>query len=94
MSEELNNFFSKSHQNCHHNWNSYLTNNANEVFDSVDKAAFKYKNHPSILTIKNSLGVAIPVLFIEVSLFDIGEELSSLNTKKNLLHLKTYKRTF
>ena len=88
MSEELNNFFSKSHQNCH------LTNNANEVFDSVDKAVFKYKNHPSILTIKNSLGVAIPVLFIEVSLFDIGEELSSLNTKKNLLHLKTYKRTF
>ena len=76
MSEELNNFFSKSHQNCH------LTNNANEVFDSVDKAAFKYKNHPSILTIKNSLCVTIPFLFNEVSLFDIGEELSNVNTKK------------
>ena len=58
-------------------------NNANEVLDPVDKAVFKYKNHPSILTIKTSLGLTTPFLFNEVSLADIEEELSNLNTKKS-----------
>ena len=49
VSEELI-FFSKCHQKIE---NSYLTKNANKVLDPVDKAVFKYKNHPSILTIKN-----------------------------------------
>ena len=57
-------------------------NNTNEALHPVDKAVFKYKNHPSILTIKNSLRVTTPVLFNEVSLVDIEEELSNLNAKK------------
>ena len=45
-------------------------NNANEVLDPVDKAIFKYKNHPSILTIKNALVATTPFLFNEVFLSD------------------------
>ena len=70
--------------------NSYLTNNANDV---LDKAVFKYENHPSILAIKNSLGATTPCFFNQVSLSDIEEELSNFN-KKNLLYLKIYRRRF
>ena len=50
----------------------------------MDKAVFKYKNHPGILTIKNSLRVTTLFLFNEVSLTDdIEEELSNLNAKKS-----------
>ena len=61
--------------------NPYLTNNTNEVLDSLEKAVFKYKNHPIILATKNSLGVS--TLFNKVSFSDIEEELSNLNTKKS-----------
>ena len=57
--------------------------NAKEVLDPVDKAVFKHKNHPRILTIKNLLGARTTFLFNEVSLSDIEEELSSRNTKKS-----------
>ena len=82
VSEELNNFFQNATKTLNVIENSYLTNNANEVLDPVDKAVFKYKNHPSILTIKNSLGATTTFLFNEVSLSDIDKELSNLNTKK------------
>ena len=83
VSEELNNFFRNTPKTLNIIENSYLTNNANEILDPVDKAVFKYKNHPGILTIKNSLRVTTPFLFQEVSLADIGEELSNLNVKKS-----------
>ena len=73
VSEELNNFFQNATKTLNIIENSYLTNNANEVLDPVDKAVFKYKNHPSILAIKNSLVVTTPFLFNEVSLADIEE---------------------
>ena len=82
VSEELNNFFQNATKTLNVIENSYLTNNANEVLDPVDEAVFKYKNHPSILTIKNLLGATTTFLFNEVSLFDIEKELSNLNTKK------------
>ena len=81
--EELNNFFQNSTKDLNINKNLYLTNNANEVLDPVDKAVFKYNNNPSISTIKNPLGATTPFLFNEVSLSDIEEELSNLNTKKS-----------
>ena len=82
VSEELNNFFQNATKTLNVIENSYLTNNANEVLDPVDKAVFKYKNHPSILTIKNLLGATTTFLFNEVSLSDIEKELSNLDTKK------------
>ena len=93
MTEELNNFFQNTTKTLNIIENSYLTSNTNEDLNPVDKAVFKYKNHPTILTTKNSLGATIPFLFNEVSLSDIEDELSNLNTK-NLLHLKIYQRRF
>ena len=76
-------FFQNATKTLNITVNSHLTNNANEVLDPVDNAVFKYNNNPSILTIKNSLGATTPFLFNEVSLSDIKEELSNLNTKKS-----------
>ena len=81
VSEELNNFFQNATKTLNIIENSYLTNKANKVLDPVDKPVFKYKNHLSTLTIKNSLGVITPFLFSEVSLADIEKELSNLKTK-------------
>ena len=83
MSEELHNFFQSATKTLNIIENSHLKNNANEVLDPVDKTAFKYKNCPSILTIKNSLGTTTPFLFNEVSLSENEEELSKLNTIKS-----------
>ena len=55
VSEELNNFFQNATKTLKIIENSYLTNNANEVLDPANKVVFKYKNHYSTLTIKNSL---------------------------------------
>ena len=55
VTEELYNFFQNATKTLNRIENSYLTSNKNEHLDSVDKAVFKYKNHPSILTTKNSL---------------------------------------
>ena len=41
-------------------------NNANEVLHPVNKAILKYKNHPNILTITDTLHAATPFLFSEV----------------------------
>lgn len=58
-----------------HNWKFLFNNNVNEALDPEDKAVFKSRNYPSILTIKNSLGVVTSLLFDEVTLSDIKEEL-------------------
>ena len=67
--------------------NSYLTSNANQVLDPVDKVVFQYKNHPSIVTIKNALGATTPFFFNRVSLSHIEKQLSNLDTK----NASTYK---
>ena len=83
VSEELNNFFQNVTKTFNIIENSYLTNNANEILDPVDKTVFKYKNYPSILAIKNLVRATTPFLFNEVSLADIEKELSNLDTKKS-----------
>ena len=57
-------------------------NSTNKKLDPLIKAVFKYKNHPSILTIKTLLGATTPFLFNKVSLSHIEKELSSFNTNK------------
>ena len=86
-------FFQNATKTLNITENSHLTNNANEVLDPVDKTVFKYNNNPSISTIKNPLGATTPFLFNEVSLSDIEEELSNLNTKKSST-LKMYRRRY
>ena len=61
---------------------SYTTDQSNEIEDQVKKAIFKYKNHPSIILIKNKITVPELLVFTEASVSDIEKELSNLNTKK------------
>ena len=82
ISEELNNFFKNASKSLNIQQNSYLTDDANETKDQVKKAIFKYKNHPSIILIKNKITVPELFAFTEASVSDIEKELSNLNTTK------------
>ena len=81
--EELNTFLRMLQKSLNMQQNSYITDESNEIKDQVKKAIFKYKNHPSIILIKNK--VTVPELFVfpEASVSDNEKELSNLNTKKN-----------
>ena len=45
--------------------------NETSYTDTVEKAIYKYANHPSILLIKNNIRGATPFLFKEASLEDL-----------------------
>ena len=49
----------------------YLTDKSNEIEDQLKKVIFKYKNHPSIILIKNKITVTELFAFTEASVFDI-----------------------
>ena len=59
--------------------NSCLTDKS-ELSDPVNKAISKYKNHPSILLIKDKIRKSAH--FLEASLSNIEKGLRNLNTKK------------
>ena len=82
ISEELNISFKNATKSLNIRQNSYLTDQSNEIEDQVKKAIFKYKNHPSIILIKNKITVPELFAFTEASVSDIEKELSNLNTKK------------
>ena len=62
--------------------NSYLIDKT-ELSDSANKAISKYKNHPSILLIKDIIRNPASFSFKEASLSDIEKQLRNLNTKKS-----------
>ena len=62
--------------------NSYLIDKS-ELSDPVNKAISKYKNHPSILLIKDKIRNPESFSFKEASLSDIEKELRNFNTKKS-----------
>ena len=82
ISEELNISFKNATKSLNIRQNSYLTDESNEIEDQVKKAIFKYKNHPSIILIKNKITVPELFAFTEASVSDIEKELSNLNAKK------------
>ena len=82
ISEELNTFFKNATKSLNIQQNSYITDQSNEIEDQVKKAIFKYKNHPSIILIKNKATVPELFAFTEASVSDIEKGLSNLNTKK------------
>ena len=79
VSEEINFFFQNATKNLDINENSYIKDETNEYTDTVEKAIYKYANHPSILLIKNNIRGATPFLFKEASL---EKEILHLNSKK------------
>ena len=79
ISEELNISFKNATKSLNIRQNSYLTDESNEIEDQVKKAIFKYKNHPSIILIKNKITISELLAF---SVSDIEKELSNLNSRK------------
>ena len=93
ISEELNTFFKNATKTLNIRQNFYLTDEPNEIEDQEKKAIFKYKNHPSVILIKNKIAVPELFVFIEGFVSDIEKQLSNLNTKKvskfkKILHQK------
>ena len=82
LSEKLNTFFKNAAKSLNIRQNSYLTDESNEIEDQVKKAIFKYKNHSSIILIKDKITVPELFAFTEASVSDIEKELSNFNTKK------------
>ena len=82
ISEELNTLFKNATRSLNIRQNSYITDESNEIEGQVKKAISKYKNHPSIILIKNKITVPELFVFTEASVSDIEKELSNLNTKK------------
>ena len=82
VSEELNNFFQNAIKTLNINENSYIVDSSSSITDPVDKAINTYKNHPSILLIKQKLENVDRFSFKDVSVSEIEEELRELNSHK------------
>ena len=62
--------------------NDELLNDTISVTDPIQKVILKYKNHPSIMKIKEKHGLGDKFLFHHVSLVDIETEIRLLNNSK------------
>ena len=80
--EVFNDFFSNAVSNMNIQINSELLNDTIDVTDPVQKAIFKYKDHPSIMRIKEKYGFGDKFLFHHVSLAAIITEIMLLNNSK------------
>ena len=64
------------------NENKLITNKTDHISDPIDKALFKFEHHPSILKIKEKVGVGVGFSFNNVSKEEIMKEIKKLNPKK------------
>ena len=78
--EELSTFFKNTAKSLNVQQNYYLTYESNEIEDQIKKSIFKYKNHSSIILIKNKITELFA--FTKASLSDIKKELSNHNTNE------------
>ena len=67
VSEEINFFFQNATRSLDIKENSCIKDETNEYTDTVEKDIYKYKNHPSILLIKDNISGATPFLVKEAS---------------------------
>ena len=82
VSEELDSFFQNATKTLNINENSYILHSSISITDPVDKAINTYKNHPSILLIKQKLENVDHFSFKEVSIIEIEKKLRELNSNK------------
>ena len=75
VSEELDSFFQNATKTLNVNENSYILHSSISITDPVDKAINTYKNHPSILLIKQKLENVDHFSFKEVSIIEIEKKL-------------------
>ena len=81
VAEVLNNFFDNAVKDLKINENQYILSNTNGIDNPVDIAVEKYKNHPSILTIKANVSSS-NCHFQTVTQKDIENEISNLDSTK------------
>ena len=81
VAEILNTYFSESVNNLEIQENSYILNSADHLLDPIDKALYKFDNHPSILKIREKVNGA-KFRFSSVTLQELVREINSLNPKK------------
>ena len=84
LAETFNNFFKEAVSKLSIQENSYLVDiiDSADINDPVDIAVAKYKNHPSILKIKEKVDTNLDFNFTEVSLKEVENQMHKLNTKK------------
>ena len=80
--EILNSFFSNAVKNLKIPEFKDINPLAENIPHPVFKAILKYKNHPSIIAIKNARRKGLGFYFSEVSVDDICKELKRLNSRK------------
>ena len=86
VAEEMNDFFKNATNTLNISQNNYLKDIVSiSSLDSVDKAVLQYKNHPSILVIKNetrNMENILPFSFQKVKLEEIQDQMKKLNPRK------------
>ena len=82
VANSLNNYFDKAIDNLEINENRLLLSDVSCLTDPIDITVQKFRNHPSILSIQQSVETVHTFDFSEVSLDEIATEVNKLNNKK------------
>ena len=87
IAEGLNLFFSDAVKSLNIAENTYITNRVSDnLKHPVTRAIEKYKNHPSVLIIKDKIFQGNKFSFFEVSQSGVEKEIKNLNVKKATTH--------
>ena len=82
VANSLNNYFDKAVNNLEINENRLLLSDVSCLTDPIDITVHKFRNHPSIISIQQSVEIVHTFDFCEVSLDEIATEVNKLNNKK------------
>ena len=82
VADEINSFFTNATKNLGITENTYIVDISNDITDPVNKAIYKFKNHPSILLIQRKVANDSTFSFNEAFFSEIEKELRSLNPNK------------
>ena len=81
VAEILNTYFSESVNSLHIQENRFIVNSTENIYDTVDKALFKFQSHPSILKIKERVE-GNKFRFLNVTRGELMMEINDLNPNK------------
>ena len=82
VANEFKQEFSTAVSNLNIDFDWQPTTDISSITDPIDKLVEKFKDHPSILKIKEHVNVTQPIGFTQVSEKDILDQIASFDTKK------------
>ena len=82
VADTFSNFFDKAFSSLDLTENKYILNKVDDEADPVEKALHKFKDHPSIIEIRNQVANDMNFSFTSVTEKDMMKEIEVLNTKK------------